>query len=82
MFPLPASTSAFGTINGLDIKKTLRLAVVAFLGAFCVKVAGAGHLTDANLQSVLSDGTQAGITALGGAAVELFRRFLTDHTAQ
>ena len=37
---LPASTSTGGTINWLDVKKLLRLALVGAVGMFLVNVAG------------------------------------------
>lgn len=74
---LPASTSAALTINGLDVKKILRLAVVVFIGAFATNVTGAG-LTETNLMTVLTDASNAGIMAIGSATVELARRLLTN----
>jgi hypothetical protein len=74
---LPASDSPSGSLNSLDYSKTIRMALVVFLGAFCAKVAGM-ELTDASLQQVLLDAGQAGLAALGASAVELIRRFLAE----
>ena len=75
---LPASDSAIGKLNGLDIQKTLRLAFVVFIGAFCTSVAAQGDLTSLDLAKVLSDSAQAGLMALGSAAIELVRRLATN----
>lgn len=74
---LPASDSPGGKLNELDYQKIARLAVVVFVGAFCTAVSASG-LTDANLQTVLYSALQAGLSALGAAAIEAIRRFVTN----
>ena len=75
---LPASTSVSGAIDSLDIQKTLRLAVVVFVGAFCASVSAAGDLSTLDFAQVLTDAANAGVMALGSATVELVRRLLVN----
>ena len=84
---LPASDSGSWTLNGLDVQKTLRLAIVVFLGAFSMKISAVGGievLVDmlfANpnaLLMVLKEAGSAGVMALGSAVVELIRRFVSN----
>lgn len=78
---MPAGDSVAGKLNGLDLKKTLRLAIVVFLGAFCVKIAGAGDLSAVtDLHQVFVDALNAGVMALGSAAIELVRRLATNQS--
>lgn len=72
---LPASTSQMWTVNGLDLQKTLRFAIVVFVGAFCASIAAKGDLTALELKPVLTDAANAGVMAVGSAVVELLRRF-------
>ena len=76
---LPVSTSGFLKLDGIDIKKTLRMAFVVFVGAFCAKLSLVTDLTNADLQMVFTDAAQAGLAAVGAASVELIRRYLTNH---
>lgn len=80
MFALPASTSGFLRLDGIDVLKILRLAGVVFIGAFCASISSQPDLlsldTTALLQ-VLKDAASAGGMALSAAAVEAVRRLFT-----
>ena len=77
---LPASNSAMGTLNANDWTKVIRLLLVAFIGAFAVKVGGS-TLNDGNLNAVLLDAGQAGVMAVVAAGVEIARRLVSTKPA-
>lgn len=74
---LPASDSEFLKLNALDLKKVARLAIVTFIGTFCLYVTGVADLQNADLPTVFQDAAMAGITAVGAAAVEIVRRLFS-----
>ncbi|MGE0536630.1 MAG: hypothetical protein AB7O68_16790 [Pirellulales bacterium] len=90
---LPASDSPTGSLNKLDLVKTLRFGLVVLGGAFLFAFGQSifGHCdpavtgycdlssVDGTLKTVVQDATQAGISAFGAAALELFRRLLVSN---
>lgn len=85
---LPASDSISGSLNALDLKKTLRAATVALIGVFALAFGGSistacspssCDLSTVTMQSVLIDASQAGLAALGVAGMELLRRIITNN---
>ena len=79
---MPASNSPTGSLSALDLKKALRMWVIVLLGAFVVafggSVAAAGDLSTVDVNTLLSNALQAGISATGAAVLELARRFLVN----
>ena len=84
---LPASDSASGTLNRLDILKTFRMAVVVLVSAF-VLAFGTSITAVCNpnacdlsqgIHTLLTSAFQAGITAVVAAGTELFRRLVANN---
>jgi hypothetical protein len=86
---LPPSTSPAGTLDKIDIMKTVRLALVVLAGTFVAATVQSitGHcdaaVTDygdlsavGDFKVLLGDAFQAGIVAVVSAGTELIRRLL------